>query len=192
MSLPEGGETASNSSQVQSSAEESQQPVVTFWQEVMDANTNHVYYWNPETNEVTWTLPANGVITNEVAGDDGDGDDGGGMGTGQGGMGTEKSATSGSSAESKTKKEVGSSSQKETAKLSATKKVAKKAEIDMFESLMEETSSPTKKNSTVSQALVEEDPRAAVATQEERSSSKKREASPEPADSGTDKEPLGT
>ena len=166
---------------------------MTFWQEVMDANTNHVYYWNPETNEVTWTLPANGVIANEVAGSGGDG----GMGTGQDGMGTENSTGGGgaaaaaefkqSSQKSETKIEI-VSSHKETAKSSATKKVAKKAEIDMFESPMEEPS-PKKKQPQASQA-VEEDTQAAVATQE-RGSSKKRKASPEPTDSSTDKEPAG-
>lgn len=183
------GKTASDSSQVQSLAEESQ-PEVTFWQEVMDANTNHVYYWNPETNEVTWTLPANGVIANEVTGSGGDG----GIGTGQDGMGTENSTSGGAAAEPKqssqkleTKSEV-VSSQKETAKSSAAKKVAKKAEIDMFESPMEE-SSPKKKQPQASQA-VEEDTQAAVAAQE-RGSSKKRKASPEPTDSSTDKEPAG-
>ena len=35
----------------------------TFWQQVMDPNTNHPYYWNPITNEVCWTLPEGGVIS---------------------------------------------------------------------------------------------------------------------------------
>ena len=36
---------------------------ITFWQEVVDPTTNHSYYWHPQTNEVTWTLPENGVIS---------------------------------------------------------------------------------------------------------------------------------
>ena len=35
----------------------------SFWQQVMDPNTNHPYYWNPSTNEVLWSLPEGGVIT---------------------------------------------------------------------------------------------------------------------------------
>ena len=38
---------------------------ITFWQEVVDPNTNHAYYWNPLTNEVAWTLPENGVISED-------------------------------------------------------------------------------------------------------------------------------
>ncbi|XP_002739686.2 formin-binding protein 4-like [Saccoglossus kowalevskii] len=34
-------------------------PVVGEWQEVCDANTNCVYYWNTVTNEVTWETPEN-------------------------------------------------------------------------------------------------------------------------------------
>ena len=102
----EGEASASNSSQVQPLAEESQ-PEVTFWQEVMDANTNHVYYWNPETNEVTWTLPANGVIANEVPCSGGGGGD-------DGGMGTENSTNIGAAAESKTKSDEVASAQRET------------------------------------------------------------------------------
>lgn len=37
---------------------------VTFWQEVNDPKTNHSYYWNPTTNEVSWNLPPNAVISN--------------------------------------------------------------------------------------------------------------------------------
>ena len=33
--------------------------------QVIDPNTNHAYYWNPATNEVCWTLPENGVISDE-------------------------------------------------------------------------------------------------------------------------------
>ncbi len=32
---------------------------------MVDPNTNHAYYWNPATNEVSWTLPENGVINDE-------------------------------------------------------------------------------------------------------------------------------
>ena len=35
---------------------------ITFWQAIVDPNTNHTYYWNPETNDVAWTLPPGGVI----------------------------------------------------------------------------------------------------------------------------------
>ena len=35
----------------------------TFWHQVVDANSNHPYYWNPLTNEVSWTLPDGGVST---------------------------------------------------------------------------------------------------------------------------------
>ena len=40
---------------------------ITFWQEVKDPKTSHPYYWNPSTNEVSWTLPANGVLTSEAS-----------------------------------------------------------------------------------------------------------------------------
>lgn len=33
--------------------------------QVVDPNTNHTYYWNPTTNKVVWTLPENGVITDD-------------------------------------------------------------------------------------------------------------------------------
>lgn len=36
---------------------------ITFWQEVVDPKTNHAYFWNPKTNEVSWTLPEGGVIS---------------------------------------------------------------------------------------------------------------------------------
>ena len=180
----EGEASASNSSQVQPSAEESQ-PEVTFWQEVMDANTNHVYYWNPETNEVTWTLPANGVIANEVPGSGGGGGD-------DGGMGTENSTNTGAAAESKTKSDKVASAQKETAKSSTTKKVAKKAEIDMFESPMEEGEEP----SSIKKKPTEETQAASAAvavatTEQERSSSKIDKASPEPTDSSANNKPSG-
>ena len=29
----------------------------TNWQHLMDANTKHYYYWNTESNAVTWTIP---------------------------------------------------------------------------------------------------------------------------------------
>jgi hypothetical protein len=35
----------------------------SFWHQVMDSNSNHPYYWNPVTNEVSWTLPDGGVIS---------------------------------------------------------------------------------------------------------------------------------
>lgn len=35
----------------------SQQPVQDEWREVLDKKTKHVYYWNPRTNEVSWTRP---------------------------------------------------------------------------------------------------------------------------------------
>lgn len=40
---------------------------ITFWQEMKDPKTNSSYYWNPSTNNVSWTLPANGVLTNEAS-----------------------------------------------------------------------------------------------------------------------------
>lgn len=40
---------------------------ITFWQEVKDPKTSHPYYWNPSTNEVSWTLPTNGVLTSEAS-----------------------------------------------------------------------------------------------------------------------------
>jgi hypothetical protein len=40
---------------------------ITFWQEVKDPKTNHVYYWNTVTNETSWTLPPNAVLTSEAA-----------------------------------------------------------------------------------------------------------------------------
>lgn len=36
------------------------------WVQVVDPDTNRTYYWNPSTGEVSWTLPDNGVITDEV------------------------------------------------------------------------------------------------------------------------------
>ena len=192
VSLRQEEEGANNSNQAQqpSSVDESSpnQPEVTFWQEVMDANTNHVYYWNPDTNEVTWTLPANGVITNEVAGG---GDDGGGMGTGQDGIGTEKSTGGGGGgAESKEKSEVVSSQKETVKKSSATKKVAKeKDDIDMFASPMEEEEEEASSKKEEMEAAI-----TVSAPQEERSSpSKKSKASPprEPTDTSADKEPAG-
>ena len=48
---------------------------VTFWQKAVDGKTNHIYYWNQETLESSWTLPDGGVIvsgeSNETA-DDGE------------------------------------------------------------------------------------------------------------------------
>ena len=46
--------------------EKSEEREITFWQEVVDPNTNHAYYWNPLTNEVAWTLPENGVISEDA------------------------------------------------------------------------------------------------------------------------------
>lgn len=43
----------------------SEEREITFWKEVVDPNTNHAYYWNPLTNEVAWTLPENGVISED-------------------------------------------------------------------------------------------------------------------------------
>lgn len=36
---------------------------VTFWQQVSDGN--NTYYWNPVTGEVSWLLPAGGVVQNQ-------------------------------------------------------------------------------------------------------------------------------
>ena len=30
---------------------------VTVWQQTLDDNTQHFYYWNTVTNEVTWEIP---------------------------------------------------------------------------------------------------------------------------------------
>lgn len=44
-------------------------PIVTppgdlsYWQALVDPNTNHAYYWNSLTNEVSWTIPGGGVIS---------------------------------------------------------------------------------------------------------------------------------
>ncbi len=40
---------------------------VTFWHELKDTKTNSSYYWNPETNQTSWTLPENAVITCEAS-----------------------------------------------------------------------------------------------------------------------------
>ena len=40
---------------------------VTFWHEIKDTKTSYHYYWNAETNETTWTLPENAVITSAAA-----------------------------------------------------------------------------------------------------------------------------
>ena len=47
----------------------------SFWQQVMDPNTNHPYYWNPLTNEVLWSLPEGGVITGGGVGGVGEGEE---------------------------------------------------------------------------------------------------------------------
>ena len=31
--------------------------IVAAWQEIYDENTGYVYYWNVETNAVTWEMP---------------------------------------------------------------------------------------------------------------------------------------
>lgn len=41
--------------------EEDGEPLVepsTSWQHLMDENTKHYYYWNTQSNAVTWTIPA--------------------------------------------------------------------------------------------------------------------------------------
>lgn len=40
---------------------------VTFWNEVKDVKSNNTYYWHPETNRTSWTLPENAVITSEAS-----------------------------------------------------------------------------------------------------------------------------
>ena len=50
--------------------EESAEEGITFWKQLTDPNTNHAYYWNPKTNQVTWTLPNNGVIADENPNED--------------------------------------------------------------------------------------------------------------------------
>ncbi len=52
--------------QVKPKMEKSEVPV-TFWREVKDAKTNNSYYWNPDTNLTSWTLPENAVITSEAS-----------------------------------------------------------------------------------------------------------------------------
>ncbi|XP_064394564.1 formin-J-like isoform X4 [Halichondria panicea] len=39
---------------------------LTFWKQVTDPKSNHTYYWNPRTNQVSWTLPDNGVIADNT------------------------------------------------------------------------------------------------------------------------------
>ena len=50
--------------------EESAEEGITFWKQLTDPNTNHAYYWSPKTNQVTWTLPNNGVIADENPNED--------------------------------------------------------------------------------------------------------------------------
>ena len=40
---------------------------ISFWQEVKDSKSGHIYYWNPTTNQVSWTLPENAVLTSEAS-----------------------------------------------------------------------------------------------------------------------------
>lgn len=44
---------------------------------MVDPNTNHVYFWNPDTNEVSWTLPEGGVLSvqQSAGGEEDDGED---------------------------------------------------------------------------------------------------------------------
>lgn len=180
---------------------------VTFWQEVMDPNTNHVYYWNPETNEVTWTLPANGVISNEMA-------SGNETGTGQSGLENE---TSTANTETKSTAEVAkgltnSSTKQDPVKKPATlesksdvkieaktsKKGAKISEVDIFEDTTNEskfskvTISATNAVSQPSKVSdVKDTPTASDAKERNlHVLTKKRKASPEPLDGDVgDKEP---
>ena len=176
--LPSQQEEADSS---QSLSSDPSQPEVTFWQEVTDANTNHVYYWNQETNQVSWTLPANGVIANDV---------GSGTGTGQDGMGTDNSmsidgtnsvATSDVTQKAPTGSGVKSSSKK------ATKKVV---EVDMFESPVDQSQtepvvgpvmnpSAERPPDAVAKTTVAMDDDSGVG---EKVSSKKRKASPPPVE----------
>ena len=54
------------SKQTKPKMEKSEVPV-SFWREVKDAKTNNSYYWNPDTNVTSWTLPENAVITSEAS-----------------------------------------------------------------------------------------------------------------------------
>ena len=36
---------------------------LSYWQALVDPNTNHTYYWNSLTNVVSWTIPGGGVIS---------------------------------------------------------------------------------------------------------------------------------
>lgn len=49
------------------------EPAITFWRQVVDEKSNHTYYWNRETNTVSWTLPAGGVLSNVEGTSDEDG-----------------------------------------------------------------------------------------------------------------------
>ena len=55
-STEEGGGTKDSETQAEGEG-------ITFWRQVVDPNTNHAYFWNPQTNEVCWTLPDNAVIS---------------------------------------------------------------------------------------------------------------------------------
>ena len=63
--LPENVDTAVNSPLPSTMEVPVDMATVSFWQAVVDSKTNSSYYWNPATNEVSWTLPPNSVITNE-------------------------------------------------------------------------------------------------------------------------------
>ena len=203
-------------SQLQATSQAAEQPQfeVTFWQEVMDPNTNHVYYWNPDTNEVSWTLPANGVISNEVTG--GMGTEQGGTGTKQGETGTKQGGTgmnnstdgadssqhsqsapggSVAGAQGETSSSAPQNSVKKTgghvlvAKSTAAKKTA---EIDMFEATMEESESDVFVGPAIQPVTQtpEVDARADVGA-DETNLSKKRKASPKPnVTAGGGEEPL--
>ena len=163
------------------SSSEHPQLEVSFWQEVTDPNTNHVYYWNPETNEVSWTLPANGVISNEVAG-------GTEMETENSAGGMEGGA---SAAQGDPVKNAATASGTISVSNSSSVKTKKKDEVDIFASAIDESNSttmPGPSTKPVDQPTVVQDE---GATEESISSSKKRKASPQPRVMETANEPLG-
>ena len=54
--------------QPSAAAEAPSQQVPTYdsnsvWHECLDPSTQHVYYWNTVTDEVTWTFPENGTVS---------------------------------------------------------------------------------------------------------------------------------
>ena len=160
---------------------------VTFWQEVTDPNTNHVYYWNQESNQVSWTLPPNGVIANDVdsgtgTGQDGMGTEQDGTGIGKGGMGTGNS----DGTNNKTVSTAGVTTSSLGKK--ATKKAAKKMEVDMFEGEPETKAAVGPAKDPSAEQPSDAVTKATVAIDNggdgvgEKSSSKKRKASPLPAE----------